>query len=92
MFFKLVLENGHVGAGNCLETVRYLTAQDPVEMFSIASRIPRVKGKVNATGVKLVEKISWEEFEKGMKSNLENSYLKTRKKKTVRKRQDILFH
>lgn len=92
MFFKLVLESGHVGAGNSLETVRYFTGQDPVEMFSVASRIPRVKGKINATGVKLIEKISREEFERGIKNNLKNSYFKTRKKKAVRKRKDILFH
>jgi hypothetical protein len=91
MFFKLVLENGHVGAGSSLETVRYFTAQNPVEMFTIASRIPRVKGKGNSTGVKLVERISREEFEKGIQNTLDNSYLKTRKK-TTPKRKKALFH
>ena len=92
MFFKLVLENGHVGAGSGLETVRYFTAQDPVEMFSIASRIPRVKGKDNATGVKLIEEITQEEFERGIQSSLDNPYLNTRKKKANRKRRKALFH
>jgi len=92
MFFKLVLENGHVGAGNGLETVRYFRAENPVEMFSIASRIPRVKGKFNGTGVKLVERISREEYERGIKDNQDNPYLRTRKRRSGRKNRKSPIH
>jgi hypothetical protein len=92
MFFKLILENGHVGAGNSLETVRYFRAENPVDMFTIASRIPRVKGKVSGGGVKLVERISREEYERGIQENRHNPYLRTRKKKSSRKRKKVLYH
>ena len=92
MFFKLVLEKGHVGAGNGLDTVRYFRAQDPVEMFTIASRLPRVKGKANGTGVKLIEKISREEYERGIRDSFRNPYLGTRKKGSTRRRKKALYH
>ncbi len=54
MYFKMILECGHAGAGRSLETVRYFRGESPVDMFSIAARVPRAKGKDRGTGVKLV--------------------------------------
>jgi hypothetical protein len=92
MFFRLILENGHVGAGNSFETVRYFKADNPVDMFNIASQIPRVKSKYGGNGVKLVERISREEYRKGIRENRQHPYLRTRKKKSSRKKKETLFH
>ena len=92
MFFKLILENGHVGAGNSLETVRYFRAENPVDMFTIASRMPRVKGKINGGGVKLIERVSREEYERGILENRYDPYLGTRKRKSSHRRKKLLYH
>ena len=93
MYFRMILENGHVGAGKSLETVRYFRGENPVDMFNIAARIPRAKGKDRGTGVKLVESVSREEYIKGIKQAGNNSYLSTRKKKKYNKRKkEVLFH
>jgi hypothetical protein len=93
MYYKLVLDNGHIGAGKSLETVRYFSGQNPVDIFDIAARIPRVKGKKGGTGVKLVQSVSRNEYLKGVKSAADDPYLKTRKKKKSNKRKkEVLFH
>ena len=93
MYFKLILENGHVGAGKSLETVRYFRGENPVDMFNMAARIPRAKGKNRGTGVKLVESVSREEYINGIQQAADNQYLRTRKKKKYNKRKkEVLFH
>ena len=94
MYFKLVLEGGHVGAGKSLETVRYFRAESTVDAFDLANRIPRVKGKFLGTGVKLIQQVSRDEYREGLKRTSNDPYLNTRRKnrKSRRKRKDILFH
>ena len=93
MYYKLILENGHVGSGKSLETVRYFRGENPVDMFGIASNIPRVKGKKWGTGVKLVQSVSRDEYIQGIKSAACDPYLKTRKKKKYnKKKKEVLFH
>ena len=82
----MILENGHVGAGNSLETVRYFRGGSMVDMFDMAARIPRVKGKHAGTGVKLVQPVSREEYLQGVKQAAGDRYLNTRKKKRHSKR------
>ncbi len=92
MYFKMVLENGHVGSGKSLETVRYFKGKSMVDMFSGATRIPRIKGKDTGTGVKLVQTITREEYIRGIQQVASDRYLSKRKKKGSRKRKDIIFH
>ena len=93
MYYKLILENGHIGAGKSLETVRYFSGQNPVDMFDIAARIPRVKGKKRGTGVKLVQSVSKDEYLKGIQQAADDPYLNTRKKKKYNKKmKEVLFH
>lgn len=93
MYYKLILENGHVGAGKSHETVRYFRGESPVDMFNIASRIPRVKGKYSGTGVKLVQSVSRDEYLKGIQAAAADPYLKThRKKKHAKRKKEALFH
>ena len=93
MYYKLILENGHIGAGKSLETVRYFSGENPVDIFDVASRIPRVKGKKGGTGVKLVQSVSRDEYLKGIKNAANDKYLNTWKKKKFSKRKkEVLFH
>lgn len=93
MYYKLILESGHIGAGKSIETVRYFRGENTVDIFGIASRIPRVKGKNRCTGVKLVQSVSRDEYLKGIKNSGGDSYLKTRKKKKYNTRKkEVLFH
>jgi hypothetical protein len=93
MYFKLILESGHVGAGKSLETVRYFRGESPVDMFNIAARVPRVKGKNGGTGVKMVQSVTRDEYLKGVQQASGDRYLSTRKKKKHSKRKnDVLFH
>lgn len=92
MYFKLILENGHVGAGKSLETVRYFRGENPVDMFNIVARVSRVKGKDRGTGVKLVQTVSRDEYIRGIQKAAGDPYLSTRKKRKHLKKKEILFH
>ena len=93
MYYRLIIEGGHMGAGKAAEMVRYFRADNPVNLYSMAARIPRAKGKTYGTGVKLIEKITRDQYEDGLAKAGCNPYLKRRKgrKKASRKR-DVLFH
>ncbi|MDT8366923.1 MAG: hypothetical protein RRA15_10590 [bacterium] len=94
MYFKLILEGGHVGAGKSLETVRFFRAQSTLDAFDLANRVPRVKGKSIGTGVKLVQQVSREEYKEGVRRTSTDPYLNTRRKsrRSRRKSKEILFH
>jgi len=93
MYYRLVMENGHMGAGKSIDTVRYFMAQNPVDLFSAAARIPRAKGKGNASGVKLIEQITRDQYEQGVAMTRSNPYLaRRRKSKKGRKKKEAVFH
>ena len=93
MYYKLILESGHVGAGKSLETVRYFRGESLIDMFNFAARIPRVKGKNRGTGVKMVQSVSRNEYLNGIQQATGDRYLSTRKKKKYKKlKKEILFH
>jgi len=93
MYYRLVVENGHVGAGKSIDTVRYFMAENPVDLFSNAARIPRAKGKANASGVKLIERVTRDQYEQGLALTQNNVYLARRKrKKKGKKKKETLFH
>jgi hypothetical protein len=89
----MVIDNGHVGAGKSLETVRYFRGDSSVDMFSIAARIPRSKGKDRGTGVKLVQTVSRDEYLKGIKREVSDPFLnKKKKQKRSKRKKEVLFH
>ncbi len=94
MYFKLILEGGHVGAGKSLETVRYFRAGSTLDAFDLANRVPRIKGKSFGTGVKLIKQVSREEYRDGLRKTSSDPYLNTRRKnrKSSKRRKDVLFH
>jgi hypothetical protein len=65
MFFKLILEGGHLGAGKSYDVVRYLKGRDIVSVLNWAFHIPRAKKKETGKGIKLIKEISQKEYHLG---------------------------
>lgn len=75
MFFKLILEGGHLGAGKSYDIVRYLRGRDIVSVLSWAFHIPRAKKKESGKGIKLIKEISEKEYLVGKKREKTDPYL-----------------
>ena len=74
MYFRVVVECGHVGAGKSFEAVRYWQAKNATHALSSASALPRAKRK-NLTVVKSVVPITRQEYALGLKEEAFNPYL-----------------
>ena len=90
MFFKLILESGHVGAGKSYEVVRYLEGRDIFSVLYSASCFPRVKKKGSRKGIKLIQEITRWEYIQGRRREREDPYLNTHKKRTKRNPRNVL--
>lgn len=75
MFFKLVLEAGHVGAGKSYDMVRYFRGKDIISVMDSALRTPRVKKKGRGQGIKLIQPISEKEYFLGKIIEADDPYL-----------------
>jgi hypothetical protein len=75
MYFKLVMEGGHVGAGKSYEMVRYCEGHDIFGVLAKSLRTPRLKKKVFGGGIKLIKEISWREYLTGKGSESKDPYL-----------------
>ncbi len=75
MYFKLVMEAGHVGAGKSCEMVRYFEGDDIFGVLARSRRIPRLKKKESGNGIKLIKEISWREYIHGKGRERRNPYL-----------------
>ena len=82
MFFKLILESGHVGAGKSYEMVRYLEGRDIFSVLFSASHFPRVKKKRYRKGIKLIQEITKKEYLQGRMREREDPYLNTHRRKS----------
>ncbi|MDH4100364.1 MAG: hypothetical protein OEV28_07285 [Nitrospirota bacterium] len=65
MYYRILLEKGHVGAGKSQERMYYSAGNDIISLYAAAMVMPGVKNKRRGNGVKLIEQISREEFLKG---------------------------
>jgi hypothetical protein len=92
MYYKAIIECGHVGAGKSIDMVRYFMSDNMVDLFSAAARMPRAKGKACGTGIKLIEKISRNEYEEGRYESKSNSYLQKRKNRNRKKKPVRFYH
>ena len=75
MFFKLILEGGHLGAGKSYDIVKYLRGRDIVAVLNWAFHIPRAKKKETGKGVKLIKEISKREYLLGKMKEQNDPYL-----------------
>jgi hypothetical protein len=75
MYFKLVMEGGHVGAGKSYDMVRYFEGDDIFGVFSQSFRTPRLKKKEFGSGIKLIREISRGEYVAGKGRERKDPYL-----------------
>jgi len=78
VFYKLVLEGGHVGAGKSHDMVRYFEGDSILSVIGRALRTPRTKRKEFGAGIKLIQEISWREYARGKKREGRDPYLTRR--------------
>lgn len=81
MFFKLILEGGHLGAGKSYDIVKYLKGRDILAVLSWAFNIPRVKKKESGKGIKLIKEISEQEYMLGKMKERRDPYLNPPKRR-----------
>jgi hypothetical protein len=91
MFFKLILESGHVGAGKSYEMVRYLQGRDIFSVLFSASHFPRVKKKRYQKGIKLIQEITKREYIQGRVREREDPYLNTHRRKAKGASRNVNF-
>ena len=75
MYFKLVMEGGHVGAGKSYDMVRYFEGDDIFSVLARSLHTPRLKKKESGGGIKLIKEISWREYIHGKGRERRNPYL-----------------
>jgi hypothetical protein len=75
MYFKLVMEGGHVGAGKSYDMVRYFEGDDIFGIMARTRHIPRLKKKEFGSGIKLIKEISWREYITGKGQERKDPYL-----------------
>ncbi len=66
MYYKIIMETGHMGAGKSLERVKYCRGDDILSMFHRAHDFPRVKKKNRRRGITMIQQISRLEYIKGL--------------------------
>jgi hypothetical protein len=75
MYFKLVMEGGHVGAGKSYDMVRYFEGDDIFGVLARSLHTPRLKKKEFGSGIKLIKEISWQEYSYGKGRERKDQYL-----------------
>jgi len=78
MYFKMVMEGGHVGAGKGCDMVRYFQGDDIFAILTRSRSIPRLKKKERGGGIKLIKEISWGEYLTGKERERRDPYLNPR--------------
>ena len=78
MYFKVLMEMGHVGSGKSFEITRFFEADNAVSLLSLLKSYPALKSKHNGAAIKLIEPASKEDFEKGQFMQQDTLYKKRR--------------
>lgn len=74
-YFEVVLENGHMGAGNSYDAKRYFKGKDMLSVISKVRRLPRIKKRHTLEAVKSVRPISKREYIRGKLDELQKPHL-----------------
>jgi hypothetical protein len=75
MYFKLVMEAGHVGAGKSCDMVRYFQGNDIFGILARSRSLPRLKKKESGNGIKFIKEISRREYIHGKGQQRKDPYL-----------------
>ena len=78
MYYKVLMEGGHMGAGKSYDMTRYLQADNLVSILDSLKKMPRLKAKGFSRSVKEITAVSCEEFSRGKKMEGEDNYLTQR--------------
>ena len=65
MYYKVLMELGHMGAGKSNEVVRYFKADNLATLFKTLKQYPGMKSKGLSNGVLMVEPITRQAYETG---------------------------
>lgn len=79
MYFKVVLEGGHAGAGRSYEMVRYFEAENAIVLLKYLETYPALKHKGTFRGISLIKPVSREEYEEYRERESFDPYSKRRK-------------
>lgn len=74
MYFKVLMEMGHIGAGGSYEVVRHFEAKDAMTLLTKLENFPGLKSKDSGSGIKLIQAVSKEDYEEGKKEQSEGNY------------------
>lgn len=74
MYFKVVMEMGHVGTRKACEISRFFEAEDAMKLLSLLENYPGLKSKKLGTAIKLIQPISRETFEEGKDAQSKDPY------------------
>ena len=69
MYYKVLMELGHMGAGKSIEIVRYFEADDAVSLFNRLKHYPAIKSKKCGLGIGMIEAVTGEEYNAGRKKD-----------------------
>lgn len=75
MYYKVLMEGGHVGAGKSYDMARYFQAESMNTILDLLHRMPRLKSKGFSKFVKGIEPISKDEFRRGKYREKADPYL-----------------
>ncbi|MEK6539509.1 MAG: hypothetical protein AABZ21_02570 [Deltaproteobacteria bacterium] len=74
-YFEVILENGHMGAGNSCEVKRYFYGKDVISLISSVRRLPRLKRRHTMEAMKSIRPITRKEYMKGKLVELKNPHI-----------------
>ena len=74
MYFKVVLECGHVGTGKSFEMVRYFEADDAVTLYNRLKHYPAMKAKKCGVDIDMIRVATKEEYNAGCKKDRMDCY------------------
>lgn len=74
-YFKVILENGHMGAGKSYEVKRYIKGRDTLSAISKSRDLPGVKKRNTVDAIKAVTAITKGEYILGRLKEYEDPYL-----------------
>lgn len=75
MYYKVMMEAGHMGAGKSYDMTRYFEADSLGVIFSLLDHFPRLKSKGVSRAVKLIEPVAEEEYLEGKEDEQQDPYL-----------------
>ncbi|MBI5327729.1 MAG: hypothetical protein HZB80_05500 [Deltaproteobacteria bacterium] len=74
-YFEVILENGHIGAGNSYEAKRYIAGTDILSVISKVKFLPRIKKRHTIEAVKSIKQITRKEYLRGKIESLKHPHL-----------------